>query len=314
MKAMKQMKTTAAPFILAAAVLAIVSLSSPSASGQPAKGLEKQLTLPKDAEKPDPPQSDSACFGKLAGGVLLEVILYENGSILGFEKRTLQDVMDRTSHAVRFRGDQNIRRLFQYAARLGGTKKLVDSEHALEMADVDLVIHAAPGVHFEHFFRLIRVACEDGIRIYRFHLVVRDRETGKKGLLTYYMPGLALTGETPEEKKRVAGMYSVGFWPAPDDLHFTFGKLSGEGSEVTVRSLKELEEEIEVLQKSNPDASIGLELHVPLEAPPSVKKPAVMKDLVDLMTLLGSKGADLKRIETVYREYLEIEEIEEEDG
>jgi len=263
-------------------------------------------------EKPDLPLSKKACFGKVyEKSVLLEVILNNDGSVLGFEKRTLNLLFSSKVHAKKYTGTGHIRGLLQYASKQGGMIKVSEKSPELDGADVDLVIYASPDVPLAGLCKLMQVACEENIKIYRYHIGVKDEETGKNGILSYCPPmdiGLP-DGDSGEEGK--PDRYEVMIWTHSTESAYSI--VSTNKEEKTYKSLDELEKALDDIKKRSPDAEItmgigGVPLH--LRSP---EKPAVtVKDLVDVMTLLVSKGAELTKPRIDEIEMIEeiIEEIE----
>ena len=147
---------------------------------QQAEDAFRMLTLPKDVEKPAPPVSAKACFREpLLKGVVLEILLREDGSILAFASRSVGDVFNKTSKAKVYRGRDEIRSLLRFAATLKGKKKISEEGVDLEVTDVDLVLFTSKETPLKRFADLLLVACEQDIAIARFHIAVKGKKTGE---------------------------------------------------------------------------------------------------------------------------------------
>ena len=275
------------------------------AVGQNSKIPARQLTLPQDMEKPSLSISKEAFFGEVSKkSTLLEVILNKDGSLIGFEKRTLAGF-----HAKRYEGHADFRRLFHFAANLGKREVVSNGKSNDSLADLDLVVYASSKIPLSHFQKMMHVACEDGIGIYRYHIGVQDKETKKKGILTYHIPLVFVKSDDPDQKDFLSNDYCVTLYAWPKGCQYEFAKPKGEAEYFD--SLAELGKRIDVLKKEHPEARFRFTLGgIPLDAPMEKEESPTVQDLVDLMTLLASKGADLKCRKAKVVEYLEILEEE----
>ena len=295
-------------FFLMWLVSASTALSAPD-------GGKGDLTLPPGIEKPDLPLSDKACFEKIEGrGVRLEVILYMDGSILGFEKKTLSLSEGTENHAVRYEGVDAIRRLLQYAASMGEKKKSGGGK--LHTADVDLVVYASGDVLLDHLQRLMFIACEYRIGINRFHFGVKDKKTGDKGLIPYFLPlALGVVKSKGEGgKKAEPERYQVVLYAYPDKPVYALEKMTGERGKKEYYTFKDLGKALDALKEQKRKAHVVLVLGgVPLETG-NQKKTVTLQTFVDLMTFVASRGVDLKAQPVVDVEPIEESESADKDG
>lgn len=296
-------------------------LSLDRAFAQESRGLAKCLTLPKDTKRPDPPRSDKAYFSEISKkSVLLEVLLNEDGSVLGFEKRTLGDAFNGTSHAKLLKWDGNIRALLRFAASQGDRIKLSEEEGAFELANVDFVIRTSSKTRLLFLQRLLMMAGEDGTLIYRIHLAVKDKETGEEGLLSYYLPSEIAVMDDPDDEGFLLHHYNVTIYAGPGMLTYALEGLGGSDEMKDVDSLEEVGKMMDKVKAQDPDATFGiavggiwLDEYGQPQMEPLEKHTATVQDLVDFMTYMASRGADLKCLKTAVTELVELEEVEEED-
>lgn len=296
-------------------------LSLDHAFAQERRALAKSLTLPRDTERPDPPKSDKAYFSEISKkSVLLEILLNEDGSVLGFEKRTLGDAFKGTSHARVLKWDGNIRGLLKFAASQGDRIKLSEEEGAFELADVDFVIRTSHKTRLLFLQRLMMMAGEEGTMIYRIHLAVKDKETGEEGLLSYYLPSEIAVMDDPEDEAFLLHHYTVTLYAIPGRLIYELQGLGGSDAMKEVYSLEEVGKMMDKVKARDPEATFGIALggiwldeYGQPQMEPLEKHTATVQDLVDFMTYMAARGADLKCLKTAVTEVMEIEETEGED-
>lgn len=302
---MRKSRTYACCLLIVLLILSAVVFLPEDASAQGSRNLKYRLDLPKEIKKPDLPVSDKAFFGEIpCESVLLELILNNDGSVVGFEKRTLA-FMGTKVHATTYKGEGYIRSLLKYAADMKREKKKEEGtaegdenrneeEADSGLADVDLVIYASPDVPVYHFQKLIMIACEYGIQIYRIHIRVKDKETGKDGVLSFYVPCVYVSRDDARQKEFLANTYEVTFENGPRGAGYCLEFPSGKGDDKMFYSLEKLEKDLDVLKKLNPKARFLFGIGgFPMDLD---KKPftAKVEELVGILTLLASKDADLK--------------------
>lgn len=288
-------------------VFLVVSLIPGTAFGQESRALAYQLSLPADVKKPDLPLSDKTNFGKISDkSVLLEVVLNPDGSVIGIEERILTSKGIKTSTKT-YSGDNSIRSLLRYVADMARKKDKDPKETAL--ADVDLMVHASPETPLFHVQRLMQIACEYGICINRFHFNVKDKNTGEKGILSYYLPCFYVDRKDPGEKEFLSRIHIVNLYNSPEGPLYTLEFPPGKGGEEKkFNTMAALIKEIDRAKSKNNKACFTLCLGgIPLQVK---EKPVATqyKDFVELMTCLASVGADLKQTKTLMPELKKIKD------
>ncbi len=258
--------------------------------------------------RPALPLSDSSCFEAIPGGVTplgetveldigdelkevnrgkIEVLLHDDGSFQIFTRLyTLEPPpAERGIDALRA------------ALKELSEKTYWEPDLALT---TDVVIHAPAELPIFHLQKFLQIANEEGIGFYRFHITVRDSATNAEGALPCF-----IVREWDEsgylDKQKSPAIYMVHFYGDQGErfvyeLEMIIGPIGAGLKQTTFKSLPDLEKALDSVLRAEPRTALLFLLggaFIGGDAPP--ESATSLQDLVDLLTALGQRGADLKR-------------------
>lgn len=188
---------------------------------------------------------------------------------------------------------------------------------------IDLVIYAAPDVPFMRLAKVMQVAGEERLKIYRIHFAVRDPDSGKEGVVTYYLPRqVALVNAEaapPDGRYEVffcglgdgTPLYEIKAIQGPRGPVRKKDKAAAAASGKQFNTLEEFLKAFDACRKKHAGAHFYFTLGgVPIDLEPSERDRIRTQDFVDLLAGLTVRGVDTKMTAPVYVEEI-IEEIEE---
>lgn len=255
---------------------------------------KKALRIPASVDRPALPISRKSCFDRVSEDKRLDLILSEDGSILGYKSSSLSaDFLSNTpmKHNVeKFSDTAALLPLFTYAGDLFGTTTERVGGRSFEYTDVDLVIHASPAVPCHILQEVLEYGRSYGSSIRRIHFAVQDRETGEEGLLTLHLPHCIGIRGSHKDPRNLSNWYRVHFKATLAGPEYALSDASNDEEQWAFDSLGALEKAIDAVKKANKRAGFVLWLDSPLESNPRI----TMEDFIDLLTLLVSRGVDLK--------------------
>lgn len=286
-------------------VVMILCLTPAIVLGQEKRHPAYLLTLPDEIKKPELPRSDQRAFEKIPDkGVLLEILLHEDGSITSFGKRTLS-LGGIKVHSKKIKDNTQLRELFYYAVKFGKKESKVEGA----LGDVDVVVFSSPKTPLYHLNNLMMIACDFGININRFHFMVRDEKTKKEGCLSYYVPHRFVRKDDPKEKELLSKLYIISLYNDPKGpcyiIEYPPLKKMAQRSFFT---LKDLQKEVDAIQEKDQKAYLTFCLGGNPAEIDDKSLATTFKDLIDVLTFLKLKGADLKNPKTLVEEIVEIED------
>ena len=240
---------------------------------------QAQFRLPPLQAKPELPLADSASFHSLSDETRVDVLIMPEGSFK-VGNRSCDD----------FNG---VYGALWWASTFFGRDQNPD---ALPLADVDVVVYAAPETDIDGVLTLLQAGATNTVGINRFYLAVQDREKNVEGYLPFYLP--ADVGVRPGSGTSGASR--------PDRFDVTIGGRSS-GPEYTVErmstdekwsfnNLEELASSLEAIRETDRAACIVCAISVrPRGRDRSDSRPITTGHLADFLDLLASHGADLTR-------------------
>jgi len=238
---------------------------------------------------PPLPLVDRASFHALSDETRVDVLLLGDGSFKIGKKRCHD-----------FDG---VYRSLWWAATFFGRNR---TPGALPLADVDVVVHAAPDSDIDPMATLLQAGSLGEVCINRFHLAVQDTESGQKGYVPVFLP--ADVGLRPGAERAAA--------PRSEPFEVTLGGgRSGPEYRVTQRSnnetgsfdsLDDLAACLEDIRKRDRSAGIVCAIGIRQRGgDPSGRRPFTIEHLVNFLDLLASHGADLTRERLVEKAIIE---------
>jgi len=254
----------------------------------------KALRIPPDCDKPALPLSRKACFDKVSEDRRLELIIAGDGTVSGYRSTSLTgNLLSRAPmrHNVeKFSDIDELRSLFSYASEIHGTLMEVVGGRTFESDDVDLVIYASAEAPCLHLQGILETARSYGSNIRRIHLAAQDEETGEEGLLTFHLPHTIGIAGPEEEHRNLANWYRVHMKASENGPEYALSDARSDDEEWAFETLDSLAQAIDAVKKENKRAGFVPWLDFSYRPYPAV----TMKHFVDLITLLQSKGVDLK--------------------
>ncbi len=297
-------------------VTVLFSAFGPATVGEDLQGLG-ELRLPRGFEKPELCVIAGTPLKTIPGEREIEVDLSEG--LVKIKARTRVDVVLNKDGSIRL-GDGSLHGKSRDAAKnvdairgllIRAVRKNYKKPNGCSVAD--LVIYATPKTSFVHLQKLIQVACEERIQIYRLHFAVQDGKTGKEGVLTYFLPhefGLR-SGEKPPVGRR----YELFF--AGDSGGNPLYRISRIGEKKEDRDFDSLSgflAALDSLREEQEKTKFYFALGgVPYSVSAPRKAGICVEDFVRMLAALTARGVDLTASAKVYvEEYAEeyIEELE----
>lgn len=219
----------------------------------------------------------------------MEVVLHGDGSF-----QVLTDLTDIGPPSVQ-RGIDSLREALKQARE----NSYWESDSA---SATDVVVYAPADLPIFLLQKFLQIASEEGLCFYRFHIAVRDRETDAEGALPCFI--VREWDEIDYLKERgdkVSGIYSVHFFGDPGErfvyeLEMLIGPVDSALTGGTFKSLRALDRRLDDLLATEPKTALIFVLGGAFIGGDSIpESPTSLQELVDLLTSLSRRGADLKR-------------------